>query len=90
MRIARDQSYPVADRAHGAVLRSPRNRAYRGGFRAAIIHRLKPHLVRSTFDSCRADAIERHSAEGPTPDVPPVCLHGKGVRCSHIELPMAL
>jgi len=24
--------------------------------------RLRPHLVRSTFDSCRADAIERHSA----------------------------
>jgi hypothetical protein len=24
----------------------------------AINHRLKPRLVRSTFDSCRADAIE--------------------------------
>jgi hypothetical protein len=26
------------------------------------IHSLKPHLVRSTSDSCRAGAIERHSA----------------------------
>ena len=31
-----------------------------GGFGAAI-HCLKPHLVRSTFDSCRAGAIEGHS-----------------------------
>ena len=29
---------------------------------AAINRCLRPHLVRSTFDSCRADAIERHSA----------------------------
>jgi hypothetical protein len=28
------------------------------GFGAAINHHLKPHLVRSTFDSCRADGIE--------------------------------
>jgi hypothetical protein len=26
----------------------------------AIDHRLKPHWVRSAFDSCRADAIEGH------------------------------
>ena len=26
-----------------------------------INHRLKPHLVRNTFDSCRAHAIEGHS-----------------------------
>ena len=27
-------------------------------FGTAIIRRVKSHLVRSTFDSCRADAIE--------------------------------
>jgi hypothetical protein len=32
------------------------------GLLAAINHHLKPHLVHSTFDSCRADAIEPHSA----------------------------
>jgi hypothetical protein len=26
---------------------------------------IKPHLVRSTFGSCRGDAIERHSGCGP-------------------------
>jgi hypothetical protein len=31
------------------------------GQRTAINHRLKPHLVRSTFHSCRADTIEDHS-----------------------------
>jgi hypothetical protein len=28
----------------------------------------KATLVRSTFDSCRADRIEAHSAYGPLPD----------------------
>jgi hypothetical protein len=28
------------------------------GFATAINHRLKPHLVRRTFDSCRVDAID--------------------------------
>ena len=31
------------------------------GVGAAIKRCLRPHLVRSTFDSCRADAIEGHS-----------------------------
>ena len=31
----------------------------------AINHRLKPHLVRSTFDSCCADVIEGYSGSGP-------------------------
>jgi hypothetical protein len=31
------------------------------GFRTPINHRLNPYLVRRTFDSCRADAIEGHS-----------------------------
>jgi hypothetical protein len=31
-------------------------------FGTPINHRLKPLLVRSTLNSCRADAIERHSA----------------------------
>jgi hypothetical protein len=52
---------PMVDRPHGAVLRPARRRADRCGFGAAI-HCLKPHLVRSTFDSCRGDAIEGHSA----------------------------
>jgi len=37
------------------------NRADGRGFGAVANRRLRPHLVRSTFDSCRADAIERHS-----------------------------
>jgi hypothetical protein len=36
---------------------------------ASAIHCLKPHLVRSTSDSCRGDAIERHSACGPIPEL---------------------
>jgi hypothetical protein len=28
-----------------------------------------PHLVRSTFGSCRDDAIEAHSGSGPLPDI---------------------
>ena len=43
------------------VLRPARHRIDRGGF-GPPIHYLKPHLVRSTFDSCHSDAIERHSA----------------------------
>jgi hypothetical protein len=31
------------------------------GLGPAINHRLKPHLVRSVFDSCRASSIEGHS-----------------------------
>jgi hypothetical protein len=31
------------------------------GFGTAINRWLKTHLVRSTFDICRADAIEGHS-----------------------------
>ncbi len=50
------------DRAHGAYLRSAGHRPDRGGFGAAANRRLRPHLVCGTFDSCRADAIERHSA----------------------------
>src|SRR6266446_4630404 len=42
----------MADRAHGAVVRPARYRPDSRGFGTAIIHRLKPHLVRSTFDSC--------------------------------------
>jgi hypothetical protein len=33
----------------------------RRGFGTTIDHRPKPHLVRSTFDSCRAGAIEDDS-----------------------------
>jgi hypothetical protein len=29
----------------------------------------KTNLVRSTFESCRADAIERHGRYGPLPDI---------------------
>ncbi len=47
---------------HGPVLRPARHRPDCGGFGAAANRRLRPHLVRGTFDSCRADAIERHSA----------------------------
>jgi hypothetical protein len=32
------------------------------GLGTAINHRLKPHLVRGTFDSCRAQAIEGRSS----------------------------
>ncbi len=46
--------------AHGAVLRPAGNRADCRGFGTAINHHLKPHLVCSTFDGCRADAIEGH------------------------------
>jgi hypothetical protein len=38
-------------------------------FGTAINHSLKPHLVRSTFDSRRAQAIEGHSGYGPLPDI---------------------
>jgi hypothetical protein len=51
---------PVPDCAYGAVLRSIGNRIDGRGFGAAI-HCLKPHLVRGTSDSCRADTIEGHS-----------------------------
>ena len=43
---------------YDAVLRLARNWADGRGFGAAIGHRLKPHLVRRTFNTCRADAIE--------------------------------
>jgi hypothetical protein len=46
------------------------NRPDRGGFGAAANRRLRPHLVRSTFDSCRADAIEPHSGCGPEQTLP--------------------
>ena len=45
----------MADRAG---LRPARNRIDGRGVGPAINHRLKPHLVCSTFDTCRADAIE--------------------------------
>jgi hypothetical protein len=44
------------------VLRPARHRIDRGGFGAAANRRLRPHLVRSTFDSCHGDAIEGQSA----------------------------
>jgi hypothetical protein len=34
------------------------------GVGTAINHRLKPHFVRSTFDSCRDDAIEGTAVKG--------------------------
>jgi hypothetical protein len=40
------------------LLRPARHRIDGGGFGTAINHRLTPHLVRSTFDSRRGDAIE--------------------------------
>jgi len=40
------------------------NRADGRGFGSTINHRLKPHLVRSTFDSCRAEVIEDLSRLG--------------------------
>jgi hypothetical protein len=45
----------VVDRPHGHVLRSAGDSADSPG---AINDRLKPHLVRRTFDCCHADAIE--------------------------------
>jgi hypothetical protein len=33
-----------------------------GGFGAAINQHLKPRLVRSTFESCRTQAIDGHSS----------------------------
>jgi len=47
--------------AHPFVLRSARHRIDGRGFGTAINYHLKPHLVRSTLDSCRDDAIEAHS-----------------------------
>ena len=44
-----------------AALRWEGTVATRGAFGTAINHHLKPHLVRSTLDSCRGDAIEGHS-----------------------------
>jgi hypothetical protein len=38
----------------------------------AIDHRLKPHLVRTTFDICHGEAIERHSDRGPAANIVPV------------------
>ena len=54
--IDSETRYPVADCADGSVLRPGGNRAHRG-FGAADL-RLKTHLVRSTFNSCRAYGIE--------------------------------
>jgi hypothetical protein len=45
----------------GAVLPSTCDRIDGRDVGAAINHRLKPHLVRRTFDSCRAQTIEGHS-----------------------------
>jgi hypothetical protein len=49
-------------------------------FGTAIDHRLKPKFGPSTFDSCGADAIERHSGCGPNPDIAwfhPITLSAK-------------
>ena len=53
----------------GAVLRSVSHRTDGGGFGAAANRRLRPHLVRSTFDSCHADTIVSHSRWGPGRDI---------------------
>jgi hypothetical protein len=47
------------------MLRLARHRIDRGGFGDPLSSNI---LVRSTFDSCRGDAIERHSGCGPKGD----------------------
>jgi len=44
--------HPVAHRTHGAMLRPAGDRVDGRGLGTAIDHRLKPHLVHGTFDSC--------------------------------------
>jgi hypothetical protein len=48
----------VVDRRHGTLLRSVGDRAASRGVSSAINHRLKSHLVRSTFGGWRTDPIE--------------------------------
>ena len=45
MRIARDQSYPVADRAHGPVLRSACHCAHGGSEREAVVVNLSGQIA---------------------------------------------
>ena len=56
-------------RAQSPPLWSAGHRPDGRGFGTAIHHGLKPDLVRSAFDSCRDDAIERHSSCGPISDM---------------------
>src|SRR6266404_1341386 len=67
--------HPVMIALIGAVLRSVSHRTDGGGFGAAANRRLRPHLVRSTFDSCRADTIESHSSVGPHAEVAAPSMH---------------
>jgi hypothetical protein len=66
-RVPIGAGHSVAHRLDGSVLRSVPSRDGRS-FGTAITHRLKPHLVRRTFDCCRDAAIEGFSGQGPGGD----------------------